>query len=349
MPREIILAGPREIKFSDYVDKPDTPWTARLTTLFSGVSHGTEMLLYRGDAPKFRHRWDAELRHFQHGEGANDKPLALGYETVARVDAIGSEVGGLARGDVIWIDAPHRQTHSVDMRAPPPYWRFAGISDYKHATFFALCRVALGAVHDADPVLGSVALVHGMGVVGLLCVQLLRRSGVRTVFALDRSLERLEIARGFGAIPIDTGAGRAAGKIKEQCGGVDFAIEASGAYEGLATAIRCVAPMGKVVVVSSYGNQDTGVHLGHEFHRNRITLVSSMTVNGCPSARAPLWSLDRLNREAAALLCDGSLDIAPMITSLVPFSAAVAAYKAIDNASSPPLKVIFDYDDNSTV
>lgn len=344
MPKELVLLSPRRVAFNEYADAPLTPSSVRLTTLYSGVSHGTEMLLYRGEAPKFEHKWNDSLRHFDLGRGANDKPLSLGYETVARVDAVGAEVEALAPGDVIWLDAPHRQTHLIDMRAPPPYWRFGEVARREHATFFALCRVALGAVHDAEPVLGGSALVQGAGVVGLLCVQLLRRSGVRHVFAVDRWPERLRLAQRLGAIPVSAGDADPVETIKASHGAVDFAIEASGSYEGLASAIRCVAPMGKVVVVSSYGNQDRGVRLGHEFHRNRITLVSSMTVNGCPSPRAPHWSLERLNREAAALLCDGSLDIASLITSLVPFDTAPAAYAAIADSVSPPLKVVFDYD-----
>ena len=71
-----------------------------------------------------------------------------------------------------------------------------------------------------------------------------------------------------------------------------------------------------------------------------------MTVNGCPHPRAPLWSFERLNGEAAALLAEGRLDVDPLITSLVPFEAAPEAYRAIADATTPPLKTVFQYDRN---
>jgi threonine dehydrogenase-like Zn-dependent dehydrogenase len=345
MPRQLLLLAPREVALASYDDPPVSPSSALLKTLFSGVSHGTEMLLYRGHAPKFEHSWDDGLRHFHTGvPGVNGKPLSMGYETVARVEAVGEDVRDLAPGDVVWIDAPHRETHVVDTGKAPPFWRFGPVADPKVLTFFALCRVALGAVHDAEPLLGGSALVCGLGTVGQLCVQLLKRSGVRTVFGIDRYRERLDIAESFGAIPVPIDGRDPAEVVKASFGAVDVAIEASGAYAGLAAAMRCVAPMGRVVVVSSYGNQSSGIVLGHEFHRNRITLVSSMTVNGCPHSKSPLWSLDRLNREASALLSEGSLDVGRLITSVVPFDGAVDAYRAIADADSPPLKVVFDYD-----
>jgi threonine dehydrogenase-like Zn-dependent dehydrogenase len=345
MPRELLLVGPRNVVLSAYDEPPLAATSVRLRTLFSGISHGTEMLLYRGRAPKFAHQWDGQKRQFDLGQGGvNGEKLPLGYESVARVEAVGPDAEGLAPGDLVWVDAPHRETHVIDLRRPQPYRRFDGGCDPTALTFFALCRVALGAVHDAEPVLGSSAVVCGLGVVGQLCVQLLRRSGVRTIFGIDRDPVRLATARRAGAISIWTEGGDPSSDVKAEFGAVDFAIEASGDYAGLSTAIRCVAPMGRVVVVSSYGNQADGLVLGHEFHRNRITLVSSMTVNGCPSPRAPLWSLERLNQEAAALLSEGSLDTTGLITGILPFSQAADAYRAIDDANTAPLKVIFSYD-----
>ena len=351
MPRELLLVGPRDVALADYDQPVLTPTSMLLRTLFSGVSHGTEMLLYRGEAPKYQHSWDDQLRHFNVGKpSANGKPQALGYESVVQVEAVGDALQGAARGlapgDLLWIDAPHRETHIIDTLRPPAFWRFDAACNPKVLTFFALSRVALGAVHDAEPILGGSAVVSGLGTVGQLCIQMLRMCGVRTIFGIDRHRDRLDIAARFGAIPISIDNGDPAETIKAKFGAVDVAIEASGVYHGLGSALRCIAPMGRLVVVSSYGNQSSGIALGHEFHRNRITLVSSMTVNGCPHPRAPLWSFERLNGEAAALLAEGRLDVDPLITSLVPFEAAPEAYRAIADATTPPLKTVFQYDRN---
>lgn len=344
MPRELLLVAPRTVTLAEYEPPRLMPTSALLRTVFSAVSHGTEMLLYRGEAPKFLHGWDDRLRHFVPRTPTTPQaPLPLGYESVARVVEVGAEARGLAVGDLVWIDAPHREVHIIDTTRPPPLWRFPEQCDPRSLAFFALTRVALGAVHDAEPVLGGSAVVSGLGVVGQLCGQLLRRAGVRHVFGIDRDPERLALAERFGIIPVLAEPEDPAAAIKRQMPGVDVAIEASGRYAGLASALRCLSPMGRVVVVSSYGNQASGLSLGHEFHRNRITLVSSMTVNGCPHPKAPLWSLERLNQAAADFISDGSLEVLPLITSIVPFQTAPEAYKVIDGQTTPPLKVLFAY------
>jgi threonine dehydrogenase-like Zn-dependent dehydrogenase len=127
-------------------------------------------------------------------------------------------------------------------------------------------------------------------------------------------------------------------------GDIDFAVEASGRYEALGVALRSVRPGGRVVVVSSYGNQDSGLLLGHEFHRNRVTLLSSMTVNGCAHRAAPLWDFDRLNFEAARLLSTGALDVECLISDEIPFTSAQSAYRRLAG-DRPPLKILLNYQD----
>lgn len=343
MPRELLLLAPRRVALCPFEPPPMTPHSVLLRTLFSGVSHGTEMLLYRGEAPKFQHNWDDRLRHFvPRGSDGNGR-MPMGYESVARVEQVGSDVEGLGPGDMIWLDAPHREVHVIDSRRPPPFWRLDDHADPRSLAFLALARVALGAVHDAEPVLGGSAAVCGLGTVGQLCAQLLRRAGCRQVFGIDPDPRRLAIAERSGMIPVPADSVDPAEFIKASMPGVDVGIEASGRYAGLASLLRCVAPMGRLVVVSSYGNQSEGIALGHEFHRNRISVVSSMTMNGCAHPKAPLWTFERLTQEAATLLTEQSVSVIPMITS-VPFASAPEAYRTLEQDAAPPLKILFAYE-----
>lgn len=342
VPRELLLLAPGRVALCPFELPLMTPHSVVLKTLFSGISHGTEMLLYRGDAPKFHHKWDDELRHFVTRESELNGNLPMGYESVARVQEVGSDVEDFSLGDMIWLDAPHREMHVIDSRRPPPFWRLDEHADPQSLAFLALTRVALGAVHDAEPNLGGSAAVCGLGTVGQLCAQLLLRAGVRTVFGIDPDPLRLAVAERCGIIPVAADGPDPAGFIKGFVSGVDVAIEASGRYVGLGSLVRCVAPMGRVVVVSSYGDQSEGLMLGHEFHRNRISLISSMTVNGCPHPKAPLWTFERLTGEAAALLTEQSLSVIPMVTS-VPFASAPDAYRTLEQEASPPLKIVLAY------
>jgi len=344
MPKELLLISPRKLEFNSYEDLPIGKYSIFLKTIYSGVSHGSETMLYQGKAPKFDYKWSSEFKHFLQGKSPNNKPLSIGYESVARIEKIGSDVQGWQIGDLVWIDAPHRETHVLDISNPLPYMRFPSDADPKKIALFALSRVALGGVHDVNPIVGDSIGVCGLGVVGLMCVQLLKKAGVRNVIGIDSLESRLALAKEFGAIPVNFSKGDAAQTIKEIIGSLDAVIEASGNYSGLTTAIRCVTPMGKVAVISSYGNKSEGIFLGHEFHRNRVTLISSMTINGSTHPKFPLWNLERLNKEAALLLTEGTLSADKLITDIIPFKNAIKAFDTILSNPNPPLKILFSYE-----
>lgn len=344
MPLKLILIAKQKLEFVEYSDSPLSPTSILLRTIYSGVSHGSETMLFQGNAPKFEWTWDSAMRHFQREKTTNNKSSTIGYESVARVEKIGDDVSGWEKGDLVWIDAPHRETHILDLSKPSPFMRFSADTDPKQIALFALSRVSLGGVHDVNPSIGDSIGVCGLGVVGLMCIQLLKKAGVRNIVGIDSIENRLALAKEFGAIPINFSSAYPAQTTKEMIGSLDAVIETSGSYSGLTTAIKCVAPMGRVVVVSSYGNQSEGVYLGHEFHRNRITLIPSMTINDCTHPKYPLWNLERLNKEAALLLTDGTLTTDKLITDIIPFSNAINAFETILSNGNPPLKILFNYE-----
>lgn len=344
MPLKLTLLKKQKLVFEEYTDPPISANSVFLRTVYSGVSHGSETMLFKGNAPKFEWNWDSEMRHFQREKFENNKSSSIGYESVARVERIGVDTQDWNIGDLVWIDAPHRETHILDLNKPTPYMRFSSDTDPKQIALFALSRVSLGGVHDVNPSIGEAIGVCGLGVVGLMCIQLLKKAGVRSIVGIDSLESRLSIAEEFGALPINYAKVYPAQTIKEKIGSLDAVIETSGSYTGLTTAIKCVSPMGRVVVVSSYGNQSEGIYLGHEFHRNRITLIPSMTINDCTHPKYPLWNLERLNQEAAHLLTDGTLSTDKLITEIIPFSNAINAFETVLANPNPPLKILFSYE-----
>lgn len=345
MPLRVMLTAAETIHLQPYSAGEIDPYGVRLESLYSAISHGTELMAYSGQAPKFSYTWDTDLRQLVPRSPAKSPyPMALGYENVAKVVQVGTEASGFDLGSRYWLDAPHQTTHLLDTRTMPPHFRIPDAVSPRVFSVFALTRVALGAVHDANPLIGDIALVTGMGVVGLLTVQLLKLAGVRRVIAVDPDPSRMELAVRFGAEPVRGAQEEVAHAVKLLATEIDFAIEASGRYEALDVAVRSVRPGGRVVIVSSYGNQDAGLFLGHEFHRNRVTLLSSMTVNGCAHRAAPLWDLHRLNAESAHLLSTGALDVESLISDVMPFSSAQAAYRRL-TGDRPPLKILLNYAD----
>lgn len=313
-------------------------------TLISGISHGTEIAWLHGEAAALHRRWDPGRRFFL-DEPGRDFPVAPGYESVARVEHVGPAVTAVAAGDLIAVDAPHADGHLLTEQAAGTR-RLPADVDPEQAVFFTLARVALGGVHDAAILLGDTVVVVGLGTVGLLAAQMARHAGARVV-GVDRFPLRTAAAEALGATTILAEPGvDVAAAVRELAGpaGADAAIEASGSYTGLHEAIRCLRVGGRVATVASYHGQQPGLRLGEEYHRNRITLVSSMTVNGCPHRHHPAWDLDRLNTTARDMVTSGRVRTDGLITHRIPFTQAQRAYQMITDTPQNTIRVVLTYD-----
>ncbi|GAA0480111.1 oxidoreductase [Actinoplanes capillaceus] len=341
--RQLLITGPGRVEFADEVLPPLHPGHVLAVSLLSGISHGTESAWLSGHASALYRRWNPAGRHFVNEPG-RAYPIAPGYECVARIAAVGPGVTAVAPGDLVALDRPHADAHIVTEQAAAAGVLPAGLNPAR-AVFFVLARVALGGVHDAQLSLGDTVVVVGLGTVGLLAAQQARLSGAK-VIGIDRYALRVNAARGLGIEAIlseqDTDCAIA---VRDLAGphGADAAIEASGSYSALHEAIRSVRPGGRVVTVSSYHGNSEGLRLGEEYHRNRVTLLSSMTVNGCRPRDAG-WDLDRLNQTAREQVVTGTVHVDPLITHRVPFTDAADAYRLITDAPHETIKVVLTYD-----
>jgi threonine dehydrogenase-like Zn-dependent dehydrogenase len=348
MPNELLLTAPRVIRIVAYEDPVLGPDEVRAVAIASGISHGTELALYRGDTAFGRKLFDLDLRQFVEDAEAQPYPMRLGYEWVGRVDAIGADVRGIEVGDRLHLTLPHRETHTVT------FARDLGASwlvlprelDSERAALLQAATITLQAVHDARLKVGDRVAIFGLGALGLLAVQLARLSGAGWIAAVDPIAGRRELARSFGADcmfdPDSCDAGREI-KLAAGRGGPDAAIEFSGRYAALHEAMRCVRLAGSVVAAGFYvGGAGSDLRLGEEFHHNRLTLVGSMSGWGAPH-REPGWNRRRLRATALDLLADGRIDVAAFITHRVPFERAEEAYELIDRRPEETLRVVLTY------
>ena len=340
--RRLLITQPGTVEVISEHLPPLGPAEVYARTVLSGISHGTEMAWLRGHAAALHRAWDPGQRIYRPGAG-RDFPVAPGYETVARVAQVGDQVTGVRVGDLLCLDRPHADSHMVNAATATAGLLPAGVS-VEQAVFFVLARVALGAVHDATVSLGDTLVIVGLGTVGLLAAQQARLAGAE-VIGVDRYPRRLAAADQLGihTIHADTDV---ADEIRHRTGpaGADAAIEASGTYAGLHEAIRCVRVGGRVATVASYHSDQAGLRLGEEYHRNQITLTSSMTVNGCPQRNHPAWDLDRLNATARQLIISGRVRTDALITHRVAFERAADAYALITDTPQDTIKVVLTYD-----
>src|ERR687890_280727 len=208
VPRSLVLDGPRQLRLADQPSRPLRPGEVRLRARMSGISHGTELNLYRGTSAFTDKVFDRGLRAFvaPAAGSASAYPVTLGYEMVSEVVEVGPEVTAVKVGDLVHTGTPHQEETVLDVAASlqTTYPLVVLPTDERphRALFISLAAVALQAVHDAEIKLGDSVSVHGLGVIGLMAVQMCLLEGIQNVFAVDPDPRRRALAKGFGATDV---------------------------------------------------------------------------------------------------------------------------------------------------
>ena len=353
MPRTLVLDGPRQLRLSDQPTRPLRPGEIRLRAMLSGISHGTELSLYRGTSAFTDKVFDRGLRAFVEppAGSAAAYPVTLGYEMVAEVTEVAPDVTAVTVGDLVHTGTPHQDETVLDLaaslRATYPLVRLPTGERPERGLFISLAAVALQAVHDAEMKLGDAVSVHGLGTIGLLTVQMCRLEGIQNVFALDPDPERRKLAAGLGASHVlDPANGQAVGlQIREQNdgAGVDVAIEVSGTDRGLQGALEAAGLGATVVAAGFYQGGAANVRLGEEFHHNRLSLIASIGAWGAPHRKAPLWNRRRVMDTATRLLYTDRVSVDGLLARQFPFDQAPDAYRWIDEHPQAAVKVALSY------
>jgi 2-desacetyl-2-hydroxyethyl bacteriochlorophyllide A dehydrogenase len=351
--RALMLDAPRSLRFEDHELPPIGRRSVRLRTLASGISHGTELNLYRGTSAFADRVFDRDLRAFVRPEPPRPAyPAMLGYELVGTVAEAGEDVDEFAIGNLVHVGAPHRDEAVIDLDVAasstyPPV-RLPDDAPLERWLFVSLAAVALVAVHDARIKLGDRVAVFGLGAIGLLVVQMARQAGAQRVIAVDPVASRRELALALGADDaLDPGAARdgAGAAIKrDTTGGVDVAIETSGATPGLHDAVASARLGGSVVTVGFYQGGAPELRLGEEWHHNRLDMVSSMGAWGAPHRAYPAWDRPRVMRTVVDLLASGALQVDGLPLRRFRFEEAVEAYGWLDAHPNEAVKVALTYD-----
>lgn len=327
------LTAPRAAEFRTEQLPLPGPGQIRARTIASALSQGTEILVYRGQIPK---DLPLDLPTLQ---GSFAFPIKYGYAAVGEITDIGPGVDNLSPGDVVFALHPHQSAFvapaSLAMRLPSGFDPTLGV-------FAANVETALNVLMDTPIQLGEVAIVFGLGTVGLLIAQLLKRAGAGKVIGVDPLTRRRDVALAVGADTALSPGDDLPRRIRNLAAyrGADVAIEASGAGAALQAAIEAVEPEGTVVVVSWYGNKPVTLQLGGNFHRGRLRLISSQ-VGAIAPALAPRWDKARRSALVAELL--PQLHLSELISHRIPFSQAPEAYRLVDERPEEVTQVVLTY------
>ncbi|MFE0389068.1 zinc-binding alcohol dehydrogenase [Streptomyces bungoensis] len=256
-------------------------------TLYSGVSRGTETLVFRGGVPASQH--GVMRAPFQEGDFPG--PVKYGYLNVGVVE----EGPGELVGQTVFCLYPHQSRYVVPVSAVTvvPERVPAG-----RAVLAGTVETAVNALWDARPLIGDRIAVVGGGMVGCSVTALLARfPGVRLQL-VDADPARAKTAEALGvdfAAPADA------------LGDCDLVVHASATEAGLARSLELLAPEGTVVELSWYGDRRVSLPLGEAFHSRRLTVRSSQVGTVSPAARSGRGYAERMAL-ALDLLADPALD-----------------------------------------
>lgn len=329
----------------DRANRQLSPSQVRLRTLYSGISAGTELTVYRGSNPYLTKRWDADRRMFVEGIGPSDSyPIdGLGYEEVGQVVEVGSSVSTVSVGDVVYGAWGHRSYHigeegwAASRKLPPNLDPIVGV-------FSQIGAIALNSTLDADIHVGEAVAVFGQGVPGLLVTQLAKANGGR-VIAVDGHRIRLDLSSKVGAEHvIDYTTQDAAVVIREltENRGADVSIEVSGIYTALADAIRSTAYNSKVIVAGFFQGGGTALSLGEEFHHNRIQIICSQ-ISGVNPRLDHRWNELRLAQTFMSTCARGLVNAHALVSHVLPATEAGQAFMMLHERPAECVQVVLDF------
>lgn len=281
-----------------------------------------------------------------------DEPLALGYCNVGIVAEVGDGVTGFSIGDRVASNGPHAEIVSVPKnlcaRIPDE------VSD-DEAAFTVVGAIALHGVRLARPTLGECFVVMGLGLIGLLTVQLLRAHGCR-VLGIDPDPGKAKWARDFGAEIVDLEQAEDPVEVAmafSRGRGVDGVLLtlASKSHEPIRQAARMCRKRGRIVLVGV-----TGLHLNRsDFYEKEISFQVSASYG--PGRYDPnyedkgqdypigfvRWTAQRNFEAVLDMMAGNSLDVKPLITHRFPLEEAPKAYDLLAKGNEPYLGILLEY------
>ncbi|WP_407068065.1 zinc-dependent alcohol dehydrogenase [Methylobacterium crusticola] len=297
---------------------PPGPGEVRVRTLWTGLSRGTERLVFEGQVP------DSVAARMRAPAQAGDFPFPVKYGYCA-VGETEPEDGPPER---VFALQPHQEAFVAprDGLCPVP----AAVPS-RRAVLAATMETALNAVWDSGAGPGDRIAVVGGGAVGLLVAYLAAGLPGAEVTVIDRDPAREAVAVGLGAAFRPPGGGAPE---------ADVVFHASASQEGLALALGLAGDEAAVVELSWYGARTVAVPLGLAFHARRLRLLGSQ-VGEVAASRRPRWSRRRRLAKALALLADPRLDA--LITEEVAFADLPGALPRLLAPGAPGLCTAIRY------
>ena len=296
-------------------------------------------------------RTDGVMATYDAVKSKLDQPLALGYCNVGHVVDAGSDTQGFKPGDRVISNGKHAEYVAV------PQNLCAQIPDnvgFEAASFTVLGAIGLQGIRLVQPTLGECVVVTGLGLIGLMTVQMLRAQGCR-VLGVDFDESRLELARKFGAQTVNPSAGQdvlAAARAFSRGKGVDAVIitASTDSNEPVHQAAEMCRQRGRIVLVGVVGLQLSRA----DFYEKELSFQVSCSYGpGRYDATYeeggqdyPIgfvrWTEQRNFEAVLDLMASGALSIEPLITHRFAINQAEAAMGLL-TSSETSMGILLNY------
>jgi 2-desacetyl-2-hydroxyethyl bacteriochlorophyllide A dehydrogenase len=309
-------------------------------TLISAISSGTELLMYRGQAPD-----DIPLDEtIPDLKPQHSYPFKYGYSAVGQVIAIGEGVASSWEGETVFSFHPHE---SYFVSSPSEVIPIPADLALEEAALLPNMETAVSFVMDGRPLIGEKVVVFGQGIVGLLTTRLLARMPLARLVTIDKYPLRRKASLELGAhSSLDPEAQAAMKEVMPspdvELSGADLTYELSGNPAALEQAIAVTGFDGRVLIGSWYGQLRADLDLGGRFHRSRIRLMSTQVSRLAPELTGR-WT--KMRRLQVALEMLKELKPSRLITHRFHISHAPEAYALLDRHPEEVIQVILTYDD----
>ena len=336
----LYFIAPHQISVREETIPAPGPGQLLVKTLMSAISPGTELLIYRGQAPQDLPA-DTSLEALP---GALAFPLKYGYAAVGRVVELGPDVPAPWQDRLVFAFHPHEDrflaTPAELLPVPPDLAP-------EEALFLPNIQTALTLILDGRPLIGENVVVFGQGIVGLLLTALLAGFPLARLVTLDHYPNRRLASETLGAHasfdPLDANVLadlRASRTNQGQDAWADLAFEISGNPAALDMALAVTGFHSRIVIGSWYGTKKSELNLGGLFHRQRQVLMSSQVSTISPELSGR-WTRSRILQVAWDMV--HKVKPARFITHRFPLAEAAQAYRLLDQHPEEAIQVVLTY------
>src|SRR5215203_6886258 len=272
--KQLVATAPRTLEFLEYDDRKIDAKEILVKVLYASPKHGSEIADFRGLSPFIKEDYNSEWKLFLPRERGDEGGVAfgkwnVGNMIVGEISEKGKDVQGFEVGDVVSTYGGIRETHIINTENNHRVHKLPENVSWQNAVCYDPAQFALGGIRDGNVRPGDFVAVFGLGAIGQIAVQIVRKMGSCVVIAIDPIAMRREIALKHGADyalnPLQNDIGL---KLKELTDkkGMDVIIETSGSKDALQSSLRGLGYGGTISYVAWAKEFSPGLNFGREAH-----------------------------------------------------------------------------------